>query len=79
MHVVCVYVVISDFHSSVAGASISCYLSVEVILDHDDFLAAIGVGFEDALNRGVCHLAFTSCNVPSIQNKQQTSLDDKFY
>ena len=47
-------------------ASILGYITIEVVLDHDDFFATVGVSSEDALNRSVCALALSACNVPSI-------------
>ena len=51
------------------GASIFGYITIEVVLDHDYFLTSVRVSFEDALNRGICRLAFSACDVPSIKIK----------
>ena len=56
----------SNLHAGVSGASCFGHITIEVVLDHDHFLAAVGVGFEDALNRRVCTLALSACDVPPI-------------
>ena len=55
----------SDLHACVARAGSRSDFTVEVVLDHDDLLAAIRVGLEHALNRRVGSLALSSSNVPS--------------
>ena len=57
----------SNLHAGVSGASSLGHITIEVVLDHDHFLAAVGVGFEDALNRRVCTLALSTCDVPPIE------------
>lgn len=43
---------------------------IEVVLDHDDFLASIWVGLEYALNRGVGGLALSSSDVPCVADHE---------
>jgi len=54
----------SDLHTSVAWACIGSHLAVEVVFDHDNFLTAIWVSSQNALNCGVRSLTFSSSNVP---------------
>ena len=54
----------SDLHACVARAGSGSNFPIEVVLDHDDLLAAIGVGLEHTLNRSVGSLALASSNVP---------------
>ena len=60
----------SDLHSCVACASPGSHTSVEVVLDHDHFLAAIWVGLQDSLDGGVGSLSATSSDVPSTRNNR---------
>ena len=57
----------SHFESCVAWSSFSTNITIQIVLDHDDFLAAIRVCLEHSLNGGVRGLALTSGNVPSIK------------
>ena len=61
----------SDLHTGMSGASVGRNLSIEVILDHDNLLTAIRIGFQDPLNRRVCHLTLSTGNMPP---KKQNSL-----
>ena len=54
----------SNLHAREAWASVLSIISVEVILHHDDFLAAVGVGLEYTLDGGLLAPAFSSLDVP---------------
>ena len=54
----------SDLHTSVAWAGISGDLPVEVVLDHDNLLAAIWVSPQHSLDCCVGGLAFAASDVP---------------
>jgi hypothetical protein len=55
----------SELHSTVALAGLSPHLRVKVVLDHDNFLAAVWVRAQDPLNGRVLAGAFAASNVPT--------------
>ena len=54
----------SDLEAGVACTCSLSSLSIEVVLDHDDLLAAVWVLSQHALDRRVRRLALSACDVP---------------
>jgi len=60
----------SDLHTGMGRTSISCNLSIEIVLNHDNLLTAIRVGLQDTLDCRVGHLALSTGNVPCVTNHE---------
>ena len=61
----------SDFHTGVSRTGSGRDFSIEVVLDHDDLLAAIRIRLQDSLNRRIGSLAFPARNMPSMKHNEQ--------
>jgi len=60
----------SHLDASEARAGISGNFTIEVVLNHDDFLAAVSIRLQHSLNGSVGCLSLASSNVPCVANHE---------
>ena len=65
----------SDLHACVAWAGSRRHFAVEVVLDHDDFLAAVRVRLQHPLDRRVRALALSAGDVPPVEARTKKELE----